>query len=161
MQKLTPCLWFDTQAEEAVNFYVSIFKNSRINAITRYGDAASKGAHMPKGSVLTIEFDLDGQEFLALNGGPVFSFTPAISYIVNCDTQEELDRMWAKLTEGGEEVQCGWLKDKYGMSWQIVPRIMFEFMKDKDTAKTERVMAAMMGMVKLNIKQLQAAFDGH
>src|SRR5262245_42711437 len=125
MQKITPFLWFDTQAEEAAQFYVSIFKNSKIGTIARYGDTGPG----PKGSVMTVTFQLDGQEFMALNGGPVFKFTEAISFMVHCETQEELDTMWAKLTEGGKEVECGWLKDKYGLSWQIVPTALAEMMK--------------------------------
>ena len=126
LQKISPCLWFDNQAEEAARFYVSIFESSKVLTVTHYGDKGSK----PKGSVLTVEFELSGQRFLALNGGPNFKFTEAISLMVSCDTQQELDEMWEKLTNGGAEVECGWLKDKYGLSWQVVPTILFELMKD-------------------------------
>src|SRR5437867_3100482 len=134
MQKITPCLWFDDQAEEAVRFYTSIFKNSQIGKVTRYGE----GAPRPKGSVLTIRFELDGQEFLALNGGPHFKFTEAISFVVSCKTQAEVERFWKKLSAGGQEVQCGWLKDKYGLSWQIVPTVLGELLSNKDAAKSQR-----------------------
>ncbi|HEY1112646.1 MAG TPA: VOC family protein [Chitinophagaceae bacterium] len=155
-QKITPCLWFDHQAEEAANFYTSLFRNSRVGTITRYGE----GALMPKGSVLTVTFQLDGQEFLALNGGPAFKFTEAISLMVNCETQEEVDRMWDALSEGGEKSRCGWLKDKYGLSWQVVPSIIGELMKDADTEKTNRVMQAIMQMDKLDIETLKRAAAG-
>jgi len=154
-QKINPCLWFDVNAEEAVNFYISIFKNSKIDILTRYG----KNAPLPEGTVLTIAFQLDGQHFLALNGGPVYTFSEAISFIVNCDTQEELDYFWSKLSEGGREVQCGWLKDKFGLSWQIVPTRLAELMKSGDNEKSGRVMQALMQMVKIDIAGLQAAFD--
>ena len=121
MQKITPCLWFDSQAEEAANFYVSIFKNSKIGNITRYGEAGAKVSGRPKGSVMTVTFEIEGQDFMALNGGPHFKFSEAISFMVNCETQEEIDEMWEKLSDGGEKGQCGWLKDKYGLSWQIAP----------------------------------------
>jgi len=153
MQKIMPCLWFDDQADEAARFYTSIFKNSRIDTVSHYGE----GGPRPKGSVMTVKFQLDGQEFLALNGGPLFKFTEAVSFIVNCETQEEVDRLWAKLSEGGEEVQCGWLKDRYGLSWQIVPTILAELIGDPDPARASRVFQAMMGMKKLDIKGLQAA----
>jgi predicted 3-demethylubiquinone-9 3-methyltransferase (glyoxalase superfamily) len=159
MQKITPFLWFDDKAEGAVNFYVSIFKNSKITGTTRYDEAASKAAGRPKGTVMTVEFQLDGQEFVALNGGPVFKFTEAVSFVVNCETQEEVDRFWEKLSEGGEEVQCGWLKDKYGLSWQVVPTVMSEMMQDKDPAKAKRVMEAMLQMKKLDIKTLKQAYE--
>lgn len=154
MQKITPCLWFDDQAEEAVRYYASIFKNSKIGAITHYGE----GAPRPKGSVLTVRFWLDGQEFLALNGGPKFKFTEAVSFIVNCETQEEVDRMWEKLSEGGEKVHCGWLKDKYGMSWQIVPTSLATMISDPDPARADRVFQAVMLMKKLDIKELEKAY---
>jgi predicted 3-demethylubiquinone-9 3-methyltransferase (glyoxalase superfamily) len=154
MQKITPCLWFDNQAEEAVRFYTSIFNNSKIGEVTYYGE----GAPRPKGSVLTVRFYLDGQEFLALNGGPVFKFTEALSFIVNCETQQEMDRMWEKLSEGGEKVQCGWLKDKYGMSWQIVPIVLAKMLSDPDPARAERVLHAVMQMKKLDIKGLEEAY---
>src|SRR5881296_1223338 len=131
MQKITPCLWFDSQAEEAANFYVSIFKNSKIGTVARYGEEGREITGKPKGSVMTLTFELDGQEFMALNGGPMFKFSPATSFIVNCESQQEVDRFWEKLSEGGEEGQCGWLKDKYGVSWQIVPTVVGELLHDK------------------------------
>jgi predicted 3-demethylubiquinone-9 3-methyltransferase (glyoxalase superfamily) len=154
MQTITPCLWFDDQAEEAARFYTSIFKNSKIGEVTHYGE----GAPRPKGSVLTVRFHLDGQEFLALNGGPDFKFTEAVSFIVNCETQEDVDRMWEQLSAGGEKVQCGWLKDKYGMSWQIVPTVLAKMMSDPDPARAARVMQAVMRMKKLDIKELEEAY---
>ena len=156
MQKITPFLWFDNQAEEAVKFYTSIFKNSRIGKIAPYGDAGPG----PKGSVMTVEFQLEGQEFVALNGGPHFKFTEAISFVVNCKTQAEVDKFWKKLSAGGKEVQCGWLKDKYGLSWQIVPTILSELLSGKDAAKSQRVMQAMLKMVKLDIGKLKQAAKG-
>lgn len=155
IQSIVPFLWFDTQAEEAVNFYVSIFKNSSIEGIARYGDAGPR----PKGMVMTVDFRLEGQRFVALNGGPEYQFTPAISFFVNCKTQQEVDNLWEKLTEGGEEVACGWLKDRYGVSWQIVPTILLELLQDKDPVKAQRVTEAMFQMKKLNIKTLQEAYD--
>ncbi len=160
MQKITPFLWFDDQAEEAVKFYTSIFKNSKIGKIARYDEAGEKAAGRPAGSVMTIEFQLEGQEFVALNGGPHFQFTEAVSFVVNCETQEEVDYYWEKLSEEGKEVQCGWLKDKYGLSWQIVPTILGELLSDKDAAKSQRVMQAMLKMVKLDIDKLKAAATG-
>src|SRR5437773_11712757 len=159
MQKINPFLWFDHQAEEAVKFYTSIFKNSRIGKIARYGEEAEKIAGRPKGSVMTVEFQLEGQEFVALNGGPHFKFTEAISFVVNCQTQEEVDYYWEKLSEGGKEVQCGWLKDKFGLSWQIVPTVLGELLSDKDALKSQRVMEAMLQMVKLDIKKLKQAAE--
>lgn len=159
MQKITPFLWFDDKAEEAVNFYASIFESSKVGSITRYDEAMAKAAGRPEGTVMTVDFELDGQEFVALNGGPHFKFTEAISFVVNCETQEEVDRFWEKLSEGGQKVQCGWLKDKYGLSWQIVPTILNEFMKDKDPAKAKRVMSAMLQMKKIDIQGLQQAYD--
>ena len=156
MQKITPFLWFDGKAEEAANFYVSIFKNARIGTTRRYGEAGPG----PKGSAMSVEFELDGQPFIALNGGPQFAFTPAISFFVNCETQEEVDEFWEKLSAGGEKVQCGWLKDKYGVSWQIVPTILAQLMSEKDAAKTQRMMQALMQMKKLDIQKLQDAYDG-
>ena len=153
MQKITPFLWFDNQAEEAAKFYTSIFKNSKIGKIARYGDAGPGS----KGSVMIVEFQLEGQEFVALNGGPLFKFTEAISFVVNCKTQAEVDKFWKKLSAGGKEVQCGWLKDKYGLSWQIVPTVLGELVSDKDAAKSQRVMQAMLKMVKLDIKKLKQA----
>ena len=158
MQKLTPCLWFDSNAEEAVKFYASIFKNSKVGSIARYGDAGAEVSGRPKGMVMTVEFQLEGQEFLALNGGPHFKFTEAISFIVSCETQEEIDEMWEKLSEGGKPGQCGWLKDKYGMSWQIVPTVLDEMMQDKDAKKSERAMSALLQMTKLDIKRLEQAY---
>lgn len=157
MQKITPFLWFDSQAEEAVKFYTSIFQNSKITKIARYGEAGEQVTGRPAGSVMTVEFQLGGQEFVALNGGPHFKFTEAVSFVVNCKTQAEVDRYWKKLSVGGKEVQCGWLKDKYGLSWQIVPTVLAELMSDKDAAKSQRVMQAMLGMVKLDIKKLKQA----
>jgi len=156
-QKITPFLWFDDQAEAAVNFYTSIFKNSRIGKIARYDKAGEKVSGRPAGSVMTVEFQLEGQDFVALNGGPEFKFTEAISFVVNCKTQAEVDRFWKKLSAGGKEVQCGWLQDKYGLSWQIVPTILGELFSQKDPAKSQRVMEAMLKMVKLDIKKLKEA----
>lgn len=159
IQKMTPCLWFDNQAEEAMHFYVSIFKNSKIGNVTHYGDEGAKISGRPKGSVMTVTFQLDGQEFMALNGGPQFTFTEAVSFMVNCKSQEEIDELWEKLSEGGEKGQCGWLKDKYGLSWQIVPTVLSEMMQDRDSEKTNRVMGAILQMTKLKIKGLQQAFE--
>jgi predicted 3-demethylubiquinone-9 3-methyltransferase (glyoxalase superfamily) len=160
MQKITPFLWFNDNAEEAVKFYTSIFKNSKIGKIARYGEEGEKIAGRPKGSVMTVEFQLEGQQFIALNGGPIFKFTEAISFVVNCETQEEVDYYWEKLSAGGKEVQCGWLKDKHGLSWQIVPTVLGELLSDKDAAKSQRVMQAMLKMVKLDIKKLKQAAKG-
>jgi predicted 3-demethylubiquinone-9 3-methyltransferase (glyoxalase superfamily) len=160
MQKITPFLWFDDQAERAVKFYTSIFKNSKIGKIARYDEAGEKAAGRPAGSVMTIEFQLEGQDFIALNGGPQFKFTEAISFVVNCETQAELDYYWDELTAGGKEVQCGWLKDKFGLSWQVVPTVLGELLSSKDAAESQRVMEAMLKMVKLDIKKLQAAAAG-
>src|SRR6266487_4975100 len=160
MQKITPCLWFDDQAEEAAKFYTSIFKNSKIGKIARYDKAGEKAAGRPAGSVMTIEFQLEGQEFVALNGGPHFKFTEAISFVVNCATQEEVDYFWEKLTaDGGQESMCGWLKDKYGLSWQVVPTILIELFKDKDAEKSQRVMKAMLQMKKIDISKLKQAYE--
>ena len=156
-QKITPFLWFDDKAEEAVNICVSIFKNSKIGSITRYGDEAAEVSGRPKGTVMTVTFQLEGQEFMALNGGPHFKFTEAISLLVNCKTQEEVDELWEKLSEGGEKGQCGWLKDKYGLSWQIVPTVLGEMLQDKDARKSERVMNALLKMNKIEIKALKRA----
>ena len=157
MQKIVTFLWFDKQAEEAANYYVSIFKDAKMNAIVRHGDAGPG----PKGDVLLVTFTLEGQEFYALNGGPDRPFTDAISLYVNCDTQKEVDTLWEKLLAGGgQEIACGWLKDKYGLRWQIVPVIMQQFLQDKDPARSARVMTAMMKMVKLDIATLQKAYDG-
>jgi len=156
MNKITPFLWFNNNLEEAMNFYFSIFKNSKILSVNRYG----KGGLLPEGTIFTATFQLDGQEFFGLNGGPNFPFTEAISFYVDCKTQEEVDYFWEKLTKGGEEVQCGWLKDKFGLSWQIVPSRLIELMGDKDTEKANRVREAMLKMVKIDIKALQKAYDG-
>lgn len=160
MQKITPFLWFDDKAEEAANFYVSLFKNSRISGISRYGEEGEKAAGRPKGTVMTVEFQLDGQEFVALNGGPHFKFTEAISLVVNCETQEEIDEFWEKLSAGGEKSRCGWLKDKYGLSWQVVPSVLGELYQSGDPEKSERVMKAMLQMDKLDIKTLKQAYEG-
>ena len=156
MQEITPFLWFDNQAEEAANFYVSIFKNSKILGVSHFGEAGPG----PAGTVLTVTFELDGQEFMALNGGPHFTFTEAISFFVNCETQQEVDELWAKLTAGGEESMCGWLKDKYGLSWQIVPKALMELMQDEDPVKARRVTEAMLQMRKIDIAKLQQAYEG-
>lgn len=159
MQKITPFLWFDYQAEEAMNFYVATFKNSQILSVQRYGDEGAAASGQAAGSVMTASFVLDGQEFVALNGGPVYKITPAISFVVNCETQAEVDDMWTKLTAGGEEVQCGWLTDKFGVSWQVVPVQLLRLMADPDPAKAGRVMQAMLQMKKLEIAGLQRAYD--
>jgi predicted 3-demethylubiquinone-9 3-methyltransferase (glyoxalase superfamily) len=159
-QKITPFLWFDSQAEEAANFYVSIFKQSRIGAISRYDDEASKAAGRPKGSVMTVEFELDGQKFIALNGGPHCKFTEAISLFVNCENQKEVDYFWEKLSAGGQEVECGWLKDRFGLSWQVVPTALLEMLQDKDPEKSKRTMAAMLKMKKLDVDALRKAYGG-
>ena len=143
MQNITPFLWFDGNADEATNFYVSVFKNSKVGRVTRYGEAGPG----PKGAVMSATFQLDGQEFYALNGGPLFSFTPAISFFVNCETQQEVDELWEKLSAGGKKIECGWLTDKFGITWQIVPSILNKLLQDKDPAKTQRVMKAMMKMI--------------
>jgi predicted 3-demethylubiquinone-9 3-methyltransferase (glyoxalase superfamily) len=159
MQKITPCLWFDNQAEEAVNFYATIFNNSKVLNVARYGEEGAKVSGRPKGTVMTVTFQLEGQEFMALNGGPAFTFSPAISFIVNCETQEKVDRLWEKLSKGGEIEQCGWLKDKYGVSWQIVPIILGEMLQVDDTRKSERVMNALLQMKKIDIQGLQQAYE--
>lgn len=150
MQKITPFLWFNNNAEEAINFYTSIFKNSKIGSINYYGEAGPG----PKGKVMSAMFDLEGQEFIALNGGPQFTFSPAISLFVNCKSQEEIDEMWEKLSEGGEKQRCGWLKDKYGLSWQIIPSTLADMLQDKDANKSTKVMEAMLNMDKIDIKVL-------
>ncbi len=159
MQKITPCLWFDDQAEEAAKFYVSVFNNSKMGTIARYGEAGAEATGRPLGSVMTVTFQLEGQDFMALNGGPVFMFSPAISLMVDCKAQEEVDELWEKLTEGGTIQQCGWLQDKYGVSWQIVPTVLSEMLQDKDTEKSERVMRAMLSMTKLDIRTLEQAYE--
>ena len=156
MQKITPFLWFNDNAEEAVKFYTSIFKDSKIGKTARYGDSGPG----PKGSVMTIKFELNGQKFIALNGGPHFQFTEAISFVVNCANQAEVDEYWEKLSAGGKEVQCGWLKDKFGLSWQIVPTILSELVSEKDPARSGRVMKALMQMIKLDIEGLKKAAEG-
>jgi predicted 3-demethylubiquinone-9 3-methyltransferase (glyoxalase superfamily) len=155
MEKITPFLWFDGKAEEAMNFYLSIFKNSKMVSVTRFGEAGPG----PKGAVMTATFQLDGQQFVALNGGPQFTFTPAISFFVNCETQQEVDDLWDKLSESGEKGRCGWLKDKYGLSWQIVPSALGKMLHDKDAEKSKRVVKAMLQMSKIDVKGLQQAYD--
>ncbi|HZN19017.1 MAG TPA: VOC family protein [Micromonosporaceae bacterium] len=156
MQKITTFLWFDNQAEAAATFYTSIFDNSRIVSVQRYGETGPG----PAGSVMTVSFELAGQQFIALNGGPEFKFTEAVSLYVDCADQEEVDELWAKLTDGGEESQCGWLKDRYGLSWQIIPRTLTDLMSDPDPAKANRVMQAMLGMKKIDVKGIEDAYEG-
>jgi predicted 3-demethylubiquinone-9 3-methyltransferase (glyoxalase superfamily) len=162
IQKITACLWFDDQAEEAVAFYTAIFRKSRIVNMTRYGEAGHEVHGKPAGTVMAVAFELDGQAFTALNGGPIFKFNEAISFQVNCETQEEVDYYWEKLSEGGDEKtqQCGWLKDKYGASWQVVPRVLLEMINDSDYEKSQRVMAAMLQMKKIDIDELKRAYAG-
>ncbi len=155
MQKITPFLWFDGKAEEAATFYTSIFKNSKIVSISRYGE----GGPAPKGTAMSATFQLNGQEFMALNGGPQFTFSPAISFLVNCQTQEEVDELWEKLSAGGEKQRCGWLRDKYGLSWQIIPSALGEMLQDKDAEKSRRVMNAMLQMGKIDIEKLKRAYE--
>lgn len=155
MRQISPCLWFDGQAEEAANFYVAIFPNSRVTDVKRYGEAGPG----PSGSVMSVTFELNGQEFMALNGGPQFTFSPAISFFVNCESQEEVDSLWERLLEGGAPEQCGWLRDKFGVSWQIVPTALGEMLSDPDPVRSQRVMSAMLQMVKLDIGQLRKAFE--
>lgn len=155
MSKITPFLWFDTQAEEAAKFYTSIFKNSKIGKVARYGEAGPG----PAGTVMTVEFELDGQPFIALNGGPHFKFTEAISFTIDCKTQAEVDEYWNRLSAGGEAGPCGWLKDKFGLSWQVVPAVLAKMLGDKDRAKANRVMKAMLQMKKIEITGLQQAYD--
>jgi predicted 3-demethylubiquinone-9 3-methyltransferase (glyoxalase superfamily) len=155
MQTITPFLWFDSNAEEAAKFYTSVFKDSKILSTARYGDAGPG----PKGSVMTVNFQISGQEFMALNGGPQFKFTEAVSFVVNCETQEEVDAYWSKLSAGGEEGPCGWLKDKFGLSWQVVPTALPKLLKDPDPAKAQRVMKAMLQMKKIEIKELEDAYQ--
>ncbi len=156
MQKITPFLWFDSQAEAAAKLYVSLFKNSRITKVVRYGEAGPGAA----GSVMTVAFELDGQEFTALNGGPQFTFTEAISFVVNCESQEEVDHLWQRLSEGGKPDACGWLKDRYGLSWQIVPTVLLEMLQDEDGERAQRVMKTMLQMSKLDIAELKRAYEG-
>jgi predicted 3-demethylubiquinone-9 3-methyltransferase (glyoxalase superfamily) len=156
MSKVTPCLWFDTEGEEAARFYTSVFPNSRIVDVTRYGEAGPR----PEGMVMTVTFDLDGQRFVALNGGPDFTFNEAVSFQVDCETQNEVDAYWSRLGDGGEQGPCGWLKDRYGVSWQIVPRALPELLADDDRDKSQRVMRAMLGMRKIDIDELERAAAG-
>ena len=162
IQKITPCLWFDNQAEEAANFYVSLFNNSAVGVVTRYGKEGFEVHGRPEGSVLTVSFRIEGQEFTALNGGPHFKFSEAISFVVRCETQTEVDHFWNRLGEGGDEraQQCGWLKDKYGVSWQIVPIALFELLGGTDTQGAQRVMRAMLQMEKLDLAALRRAYEG-
>lgn len=161
MQKITPFLWFDNQAEEAANFYTSVFKNSKITHVARYGEEGARVSGRPNGSAMTVAFQLEGQDFVALNGGPHFKFTEAVSFVVNCKTQEEVDHYWDKLSAGGDEKaqQCGWLKDKYGLSWQIVPTDLGKMLQAKNPEKSESVMRALLQMKKLDIKTLKQAYD--
>lgn len=159
VQKITPFLWFDENAEEAVNFYVSLFKNAKIGDIARYGEATAEVSGRPAGSVMTIAFELVGQQFVALNGGPHFKFSPAVSFAVGCDTQEEIDHLWEKLSEGGEIMECGWLTDRFGVTWQIVPSVLDELLGQDDPEKSERVMEALLKMTKLDIETLRQAAD--
>lgn len=161
MPKITPFLWYDDKAEEAANLYCSIFKNSKVGKVTRYDEASSKAAGRPPGSAMTVEFELDGQKLVALNGGPHFKFTEAVSFVINCESQEEVDYFWDKLTaDGGAESQCGWLKDKYGLSWQVVPTVLPELLQSKDAEKSHRAMKAMLQMKKIDIPALQRAAEG-
>jgi predicted 3-demethylubiquinone-9 3-methyltransferase (glyoxalase superfamily) len=162
VQRITPCLWFDNQGEEAAKFYTGIFRNSRIVNIARYGEAGREVHGRPPGSVMTVAFELDGQRFTALNGGPIFKFSEAISFQVDCETQEEVDYYWDRLSEGGDEKaqQCGWVKDKYGLSWQVVPRVLIEMMSDPDPARSGRAMTAMLQMKKIDIAGLKRAYAG-
>jgi predicted 3-demethylubiquinone-9 3-methyltransferase (glyoxalase superfamily) len=162
IQKITPCLWFDDQAEEAAKFYTAIFNNSKIVSITRYGEAGHEVHGRPAGTVMTVAFELDGHAFTALNGGPMFKFNEAISFQVSCETQEELDYYWERLSEGGdrEAQQCGWLKDKYGASWQVIPNVLLEMLTNPDSKKSQRVMKSMLRMKKIDIEELKRAYDG-
>jgi predicted 3-demethylubiquinone-9 3-methyltransferase (glyoxalase superfamily) len=160
MKPIMPCLWFDSKAEDAARFYTSVFKDSKILDITHYGPSASGAAGMPKGSVMTVTFEINGQEFLALNGGPGFKFTEATSFVVRCKNQDEIDEYWSKLTQGGTPGQCGWLKDKFGLSWQVVPVSLDKMVQDKDAAKSDRVMEALIHMKKLDVKTLEDAYEG-
>jgi predicted 3-demethylubiquinone-9 3-methyltransferase (glyoxalase superfamily) len=160
MQRITPFLWFHNQAEEAAKFYVSVFKNSKIGSATRYDEEGAKVSGRPKGSVMTVSFQIEGQEFVALNGGPLFTFSEATSFVVNCTTQQEVDDFWEKLSAGGgEKGRCGWLKDKYGVSWQVVPVVLTEMLEDKDVEKSKRVMHSMLQMDKIDIKRLKQAYE--
>jgi len=160
VQKISPCLWFDDKAEEAARWYVSIFKNSKLGPITRYGEAGARVSGRPNGSVMTVTFELDGQEFVALNGGPLFTFTEAVSFMVKCYSQAEIDEMWENLSAGGEQGPCGWFKDKFGLSWQIVSAEWDEMLRDKDPKKSERVMAAILQMTKPDLRRIRDAYEG-
>ncbi len=160
MPKLMPCLWFDGNAEEAARFYTSVFPNSKITQITHYGPSAAKSSGPPEGSVMTVVFEIDGQRFMGLNGGPHFKFSPAISFMVNCNSQEEIDNYWKRLSDGGQEGQCGWLTDKFGLSWQIVPAATGELIDDSDPARSDRVLAALMQMNRIDLRTLQNAYAG-
>ena len=162
IQKITPCLWFDDQAEEAAEFYASIFKNSRVGRISRYGKEGHEIHGQPEGAVMTVEFEIEGQTFTALNGGPVFKFNEAISFQVRCETQEEVDFYWEKLSAGGDEdaQQCGWLKDKYGLSWQVFPNELLELVGDPDSEKSQRAMGAMLQMKKIDLAEIKRAYEG-
>jgi predicted 3-demethylubiquinone-9 3-methyltransferase (glyoxalase superfamily) len=158
MQKMSTCLWFDSQAEEAARFYVSVFKDGKIGRIAHYGKEGFEIHGRPEGSVLTVEFEVNGQKFIALNGGPQFKFDEAVSFVINCETQEEIDYYWSKLTNGGQEGPCGWLKDKFGLSWQVVPTVLSDMMADKDHTKSDRVMKAFLQMKKFDIQKLKEAY---
>lgn len=160
IQRITPFLWFESKAEEAVKFYTSIFKNSKILGITRYDEAGSKASGRPKGSVMTVAFQIEGQNFTALNGGPVFKFSPAVSFVVNCKNQEEIDHFWSKLSKGGKPNQCGWLEDKYGVTWQIVPTVLVKMLQDKDKKRVSRVTEAFLKMKKFDIATLKRTYKG-
>jgi predicted 3-demethylubiquinone-9 3-methyltransferase (glyoxalase superfamily) len=160
VRTITPCLWFDGKAEEAARFYVSVFKNSRIGRISRYGEEGFEIHHRPAGSVMTVEFEIEGRSFTALNGGPLFKFSEAISFQLPCETQEDIDRYWEALSAGGQTGQCGWLKDKFGLSWQVYPAVLPDMIGDPDRAKADRVMRALLGMTKLDLAKLRAAYEG-
>ena len=159
VRKITPCLWFEGNAEEAAKYYTSLFNNSKIVQVTHYGEAASKASGRPKGSVMTVVFELEGQEFVALNGGPEFKFSPAVSFVVNCMTQKEIDDLWEKLSDGGEPMDCGWLTDKFGVTWQIVPDVIEELISDRNPERADRVMEALVRMKKLDIATLKKAYE--
>ena len=160
-KQVVPCLWFDGKAEEAAKFYVSTISNSKIGKIVRYGEAAAKASGQPAGSVMTVTFTINGQEFIALNGGPQFTLSPAVSFVLTCNTQKEIDRLWDKLSEGGEKSVCGWLTDKYGLSWQVVPAVLDKMLEDKDAKRSEAVMEALLQMTKLDIGKLEEAYGKH
>ncbi len=160
MKGITPCLWFDDQAEDAARFYTTVFKDSKVGTISRYGEAGAAASGMPKGTAMTVEFELAGQPFMGLNGGPQFKFSEAVSFVINCDNQQEIDHYWKRLSEGGSEGPCGWLKDRYGLSWQVVPVALAQMVNDRDRAKAERVMTAMLEMQKIDLATLLKAYDG-